>query len=72
MKFRLRQLAINNPPILHRVFVCLCHCSNGRIASYVTVTTAAKTDKKASKMGGLFVASCLTINIDFLVLSEGK
>ena len=56
----LRQLAINNPPILHRVFVCLCRCSNGRIASYVTVTTAAKTDKKASKMGGLFVASCLS------------
>ena len=56
----LRQLAIDNSPILHRDFVCLCRCSNRRIASYVTIITAAKTDKKASKMRGLFVASCLS------------
>ena len=56
-----RQLAINNLPILRSFFVCLLYCINKRIASYVTVDTVKKTDKKASKMGGLFVASCLTV-----------
>ncbi len=60
-KFILRQLAINNLPILRSIFVCLLYCINRRIASYVTVDTVKKTDKKASKMGGLFVASCLIL-----------
>ncbi len=61
----LRQLAINNPPISRRIFVCLCCCSNGRIAGYATVTTTAKMDKKTSKMGELFVAGCLSSTIFF-------
>ena len=68
-----RQFAINNLPILHRIFVCLCHCSNRRIAGYATVTTVAKTDKKASNMGGLFVANCLTLFISiFPLFCEAK
>jgi hypothetical protein len=31
-----------------------------RIASYETISTTQKTDKKTSKVGGLFVASCLS------------
>ncbi len=63
----LRQLEINNPPILRRIFVCLWFCCVGRIASYVTKTTKSKTDEKTSKMGGLFVSSCLTISLSFLI-----
>jgi hypothetical protein len=40
-------------------FVCLRSCCVGRIASYVTETTRSKTDKKASKVGGLFDSSYL-------------
>ena len=54
-----RQLEINNPPILQRFFVCLWSCCVERIASYVTEAIRSKTDKKASKVGGLFVARCL-------------
>jgi DNA-directed RNA polymerase specialized sigma24 family protein len=39
-------------------------CGNRRIASYVTVAATKKTDKKTSKMGGLFVASYLNIPKD--------
>ena len=34
---------------------------NRRIASYATVSTTQKTGKKTSKVGGLFVASCLRL-----------
>jgi hypothetical protein len=54
---------MNNPPFLRRIFVCLRFCCVRRIASYVTETTKLKTDKKANKMGGLFVSSCLTPTI---------
>ncbi len=48
---------------MRRIFVCLQPCCVGRIASYATETTRLKTDKKTSKVGGLFVSSCLsTIN----------
>ncbi len=56
---KLRQLVINNPPILQRIFVCLRSCCVENIAIYVTEATSPKTDKKASKVGGLFVSSCL-------------
>ncbi len=55
----LRQLETNNPTILQRIFVRLRFCCVERIASYVTETTKPKTDKKTSKMVGLFVSSCL-------------
>ncbi len=55
----LRQLAINNPPRLRRTFVCLKSCCVERIAGYVSEATRLKTDKKASTVGGLFIASCL-------------
>jgi hypothetical protein len=42
----INELAIKNRPILGRIFVCLLWCSNRRIASYVTVATLMKTDKK--------------------------
>ena len=64
-----RQLEINKPPILQRIFVCLRSCCVEHIASYVTEATRSKTDKKASKMGGLFFSSCLSrINRFFLNL----
>jgi len=47
---------------LGRIFVCLWLCSNGRIAGYATIATQPKADKKTRKMGGLFVASCLSNN----------
>jgi hypothetical protein len=47
----IRELEINNCPILGRVFVCIQSCSNRRIAGYVTVVTRLKTDKKTSKIG---------------------
>ncbi len=55
-----RQLAINNPPILRKIFVCLKSCCVERIAGYVTEAARLKTNKKASKVGGLLIASCLT------------
>jgi uncharacterized membrane protein YfcA len=55
-----RQLELNNPPILRRIFVRLRSCCVGRIVGYVTEATRSKTDKKASKMGGLFASSCLS------------
>ncbi len=61
----LRQLEINNPPILRRIFVCIQFCCAGRIAGYVTEVTRLNTDKKASKMGRLFASSCLTTNLNF-------
>jgi hypothetical protein len=54
-----RQLAINNPLRLRRIFVCLKSCCVERIAGYVTEVTRLKTDKKASKVGGLFIAVAL-------------
>jgi len=36
---------------LGRVFVCLQWGSNRRIASYVTVATPMKADKKTGKIG---------------------
>ena len=59
----LRQLEINNPAIWRRIFVCLWSCCVGRIAGYVTETTRPKTDKKTSKVGGLFVSSCLSTQV---------
>jgi len=47
----LRELERNNCPILGRIFVCLQWGSNRRIASYVTVSTSLKADKKTSKIG---------------------
>jgi len=55
----IRQMEINNPSILRRVLVCLRSCCVRRLASYVTEGKRPKTDKKASKVGGLFVSSCL-------------
>jgi hypothetical protein len=60
-KILLRQLEINNLPILRRIFFRLRFCCEGRIAGYVTVATKPKTDKKASKVGGLFVSNCLKV-----------
>jgi hypothetical protein len=65
VKKQLRQLEINNPPILRRIFFRLRFCCEGRIAGYVTVATKPKTDKKASKVGGLFVSSCLIVSLSF-------
>ena len=52
LDFSSRQLAINNPPKLRRIFVCLCCYRNGRIAGYATISITAKTGKKTSKVGG--------------------
>ena len=38
---------------------------NRRIAVYVTIFTRYKTNKKTSKMSGLFVASCLSSNFSY-------
>jgi hypothetical protein len=57
----LRELEINNRPILDRIIVCLQRCSNRRIASYVTVAAPLKADKKTSKIGRLFVSSSLIL-----------
>jgi hypothetical protein len=51
----------------------MCKCrwkkdAGATIASYVTVSTTQKTNKKTSKTGGLFVASCLSADdIDIFV-----
>jgi len=47
----IRELERNNCPILGRVFVYLQWGGNRRIASYVTVATSLKMDKKTSKIG---------------------
>ena len=60
-KFLFRELEINNRPIWRRIFVCLHRCSNRCIASYVTVATSVKTDKKTSKIGRLFVSTSLIL-----------
>ena len=55
----LRPLEINNPPTLRSIIVCLRFYCEGRIAGYVTEAIRSKTDKKASKVGGLFISSYL-------------
>ena len=62
----IRQLEINNPPILRRIFICIRSSCAGRKADYVTEAIRLKTDKKASKMGGLFASSCLSLVLFFI------
>ncbi len=64
----LRQPEINNPPILRRIFVCIRFCCVGRIAGYATEATRSKTDKKTSKVGGLFASGCLNTEKGLLLL----
>lgn len=61
--FLTRALEINNHPILDRIIVFLQQCSNRCIASYATVVTPLKADKKTSKIGRLFVSISLIIGL---------
>ena len=54
-----RQLVINNLPILGSIFVCLLYCINRRIASYVTVDTVKKAGKKAHRWVGYLLLVAL-------------
>ncbi len=47
---KLRELEINNRPILGRIFVRIQGVETGA-SGYVTVTTTQKTDKKTSNIG---------------------
>jgi len=51
IRIRIRELERNNYPIFGQDFACIQWGSNRRIASYVTVATSLKTDKKTSKSG---------------------
>ena len=61
--FLTRALEINNHPILGRIIVFLQQCSNRCIASYVTVVTPLKADKKTSKIGRFFVSISLIMGL---------
>ena len=56
----LRQRAINNLPHIAQDFCLSSRRRNRHIAGYVTISTTQKKDKKTCKMGGVFVASCLS------------
>ncbi len=62
----IRQLEINNPPILRKIFVYIQSSYAGRKAGYITESIRLKTDKKASKMGRLFASSCLSLVLFFI------
>ena len=68
----LRQLAINNIPRLRRIFVCLKSCCVGLIVGYATEATRLKTDKKASKVGMLLIASFLTYPVVVTAVNTEK
>ncbi len=61
-----RQLEINNPAILRRIFVCVRSYCVGLKTGYGPEKIGLKTNKKASKMSGLFASSCLSLVLFFI------
>ncbi len=53
---------------MRRIFVCLWRCYVGHIASYVTEVATPKANKKTGKIGGLFIACCLSYEPSKFVL----
>ncbi len=64
----IKQLEINNPPILRRIVIWLWSCCLDHIVN-VPKATRSKTDKKKSKMARSPVTSCLTIALCFFSVS---